>query len=796
MNIFNMFVVDFTLNHQKQQMDTQTKTLVIVAILAFFCSLVSASSRDSKTTQSTAGTTIVSMYPNNANDIGSFLNPQWNNRYLGGIESPNGNYADAALAPGETSQHFFPYDYRFVIPCNAVITNVTVEVTRRNTLTGDLVDAEVRLRLDDYTLSPTNMASANVWLESTTSNETVSYSDPTWGTILTPEILNSELFGVIISTTNIDGTENAQAEIDAINVIVCYDIAGTTAYEPIIMDVTKQPDICSQGIGSITISASGGSGNFEYSIDGGITWTTNSSFSGLLAGNYRLMVRNSADGSCQTKASFCMIALDDKIIQPGDAIIACKPASDDVTLVVESIQPFFDLYNSGYQGEDVSCLIEPIQTSYTTADLCGPVFSLALDEERNIYTGATSLYGIGGTQAPVVSMIDGTTGAVTKLATLPGNYGIAGVDYNVDCDEIYAANLDDGMIYRLDASTGNILSSYDPLGADNGAAGLATLGERIMAVTYNPEDGRLYYSVWANDVIDNANRNTIRSVEIDPNSCNILSGTDVLEVELPWLSEACGRIDINYSMPVSDIEFSADGTTMLLSEVGFNSNIPINTAHHARLLEYDGSSTAWTLDTNGNTNNCKYRIGYNLGTNSRGGVDFGYAGTDGTNCTQGDESFVVNTGDALSGITCYAEGCYYGLQYIDATAGGNQFTSVILDMDRDQASQTKSVYGDVDILLGCSENEVFCSLTITHPTCTDSNDGSITVTGSGGSGNYEYSLDGGATYQSSNTFATLTVGAYTITIRDVNMVVCTSTCLGQLIAQNAGGCLDINVIRN
>ena len=47
----------------------------------------------------------------------------------------------------------------------------------------------------------------------------------------------------------------------------------------------------------------------------------------------------------------------------------------------------------------------------------------------------------------------------------------------------------------------------------------------------------------------------------------------------------------------------------------------------------------------------------------------------------------------------------------------------------------------------------------------DSSDGSITVTTSGGSGNFEYSLNGGA-FQSSATFTNLTAGAYTISVKD------------------------------
>jgi SprB repeat len=55
--------------------------------------------------------------------------------------------------------------------------------------------------------------------------------------------------------------------------------------------------------------------------------------------------------------------------------------------------------------------------------------------------------------------------------------------------------------------------------------------------------------------------------------------------------------------------------------------------------------------------------------------------------------------------------------------------------------------------------------TATIAACTNTN-GSITATGSGGIAPYQFSIDGGTTYQTSNVFTGLAAGVYTITIRD------------------------------
>jgi hypothetical protein len=52
--------------------------------------------------------------------------------------------------------------------------------------------------------------------------------------------------------------------------------------------------------------------------------------------------------------------------------------------------------------------------------------------------------------------------------------------------------------------------------------------------------------------------------------------------------------------------------------------------------------------------------------------------------------------------------------------------------------------------------------------CDGDTDGSITLTGTGGTPGYEYSIDNGSNYQTSQTFTNLTPGAYPVMVRDAN----------------------------
>jgi hypothetical protein len=96
-----------------------------------------------------------------------------------------------------------------------------------------------------------------------------------------------------------------------------------------------------------------------------------------------------------------------------------------------------------------------------------------------------------------------------------------------------------------------------------------------------------------------------------------------------------------------------------------------------------------------------------------------------------------------------------------------------------------------DIISGCEKSG---SITITQPTaitasavknndvsCFNGTDGKLTVTASGGTGILTYSINGGTSNQTSNVFSGLTIGTYTVTVKDANN--CTKTTNAVTISQ-------------
>lgn len=618
--------------------------------------------------------------------------------------APDGNHSYSNVFPGDTSRFLYLRDFGFNIPCNAIIDSVTVEVVRRNNSAVDVVDAHVNL-FNPYTLSlsATNMADTSTpWLEGG-GYETVSYTDATWGEMLTADMINSDRFGVIIAANNILTAGRSEAYVDAVELKVHYTVTAAPNY-PISFDVNKT-DACYDE-GTIEIVAIGGSGSFEYSINSGASWQSSNIFPNLAQGDYVVLVRN-ADMTCQTAPVYINLSGDERILQPGDAVVTCAIyPGNRVTMAVEKMQPLYGLYTAGETGYDISNVIAPHSFEWTVDDLGGEVFSVAIDDERHLYTATTVLYDLspGGSVPVYVSRIDALTGNVMIIDTLPGDAGAGGVEYQEGCDQLFVANLSDGRIYRMNPETGDVLSTFDPLNPDNGAPLIAPLGERVIALAYNYNDNRLYYSVWASDFNMSGLRNTIRSVAIDPVTCDFIPGSDQLEITMKWTSEYgdTGSTD-DFSMPVGDIEFNMSGTIMMISETGFDSDGPSSKAHESRVMKFTGTAGSWIHNPvlpPGNTN-IQFEFGeVSAGLNARGGIDFANSGFDGSNCTMDNEEYIIGTADALRGANCNTLGCIYGLQYMSAD-GGKPSNSVLLDIGRNLDSQQKSIFGDVDMVMGC-----------------------------------------------------------------------------------------------
>lgn len=419
----------------------------------------------------------------------------------------------------------------------------------------------------------------------------------------------------------------------------------------------------------------------------------------------------------------------------------------------------------------------------------GQVFGIATAPNNEIYLTSTTVYGcqpdfnpFGPAGASGIYRIDPITGAVSQFVTTgpfsPGSPqipnsggGLGNIAYDLNHNQFFVTNQSDGRIYRIDAS-GNVLDRFDPQFLAHPSPcnpgvlpGFAPLGQRLWGIGYNQVDGKLYFARWVEDkgrICPTAN-NQIFSIGIDPVTGNFLAtncsggncnGGEVLEITMPdHLDTHQPATYNNYSMPVSDIEFSQAGW-MLVGErsMGEDCGEPDDSntgyypkffAHQSRVLEYYKPGASWQL-TPGHAippftnyaNDLKFSIGFpgqsttsinTGGPNCVGGVDYGYQSFDPANgggpifC----DSMVWSSGDALvcnpTGLICGSPLCanqnvaqspdrIYGIQGNPAS-GGDHCSGLLIDLDGDICCYDKRRNGDIDILkcISCeSISEIPC----------------------------------------------------------------------------------------
>jgi len=260
-----------------------------------------------------------------------------------------------------------------------------------------------------------------------------------------------------------------------------------------------------------------------------------------------------------------------------------------------------------------------ITPSNWNIDSIRQVFGVALDEFDNIYLGASDVYKtnytpINGLSRGQIFKCEAPSFRAVPFVALPTGQGelngIGNLAYNEKNNLLYASNLEDGKIYRINLN-GDILDSFDPFVADNGAAGIAPQGEQIWGIQINNEgdDCRLYFAR-----ISNTER-TIYSIRLNVDGS--FPATNDIRTDVQNLPGVRSRI--------TDIAFSKNGNMMITAERGTNF-IPGSGErgpHEAQVNKYVRSGGVWTAERQLFVGE-RLNPTFNAGENSAGGVDFGY----------------------------------------------------------------------------------------------------------------------------------------------------------------------------
>jgi hypothetical protein len=363
-------------------------------------------------------------------------------------------------------------------------------------------------------------------------------------------------------------------------------------------------------------------------------------------------------------------------------------------------------------------------------DSIGQVFGIAIDDSANIYLAGSDVYLIQNNQPPGIStgniyMSRPPLFRAERIVTIPNAgdpfNGIGNIAFNRVHNTLFASNLEDGKIYRINPFTRTILDSYDPWTADAGGVnGIADQNEQVWGLGINYEAGGVVKIYFAR--IGNAGRQ-MYSVQLSASGGFPASGSEVIEINnLP-----------GDEIRITDIAFSNNGRKMLWAERGGINKVdfingapfpPIVDGSHSNIVaEYLKPAAVWNFAK-------EYKVGSNVkaefgdgndpvipntiqfGQNSSGGVDYGFEQKSASNPLTGVDSMIWASGNWLHKGSRYEPGqpddsLYYGIQGISSTTIGNVRTDIVIDFDNNGTTfPDKGLVGDVE-MFKCRYNPAF-----------------------------------------------------------------------------------------
>ena len=578
-------------------------------------------------------------------------------------------------------------------------------------------------------------------------------------------------------------------------------IIGAPASPSIINVASTDPTECNVCDGTITVSAIGGQGSYEYSNDGGATWQTSNIFPALCGGSYDIAIRN-ANGTCEVLG--LTEVLEDKVAPVISSVTSSNPtncgiADGTITVLASSAignsleysidgglswqasNLFIGLSGDNYEirvrNADETCMVSA--PDEILIDKISPIIEDVVTVEPTncgAADGTITITATAGSSATEYSIDGGvnwsSTGTFTNLGAGSYNIFIRNADGTcVVANTLAAAN--DGLNNNT-----NTTSGYNPVIITPPSAPAITnvastnptdcnVCDGTLTITAVGGSGTYEYSndgglTWqASNLFDalcgDSYETMVRNVG---GTCETVGPIEVLEDKTPPVfTDAVGT-------DVTDCGIS-DGT------ITITANSPI------------GNAIQYSIDAGSNWQSSNVFVGLTAGT-----YPIAVRNADGTCIINGTtitidapvqpvitnvvSDDVSNCGVTDGTITITATGV--SVEYsIDGGTNwqvDNEFTNLAAGTYNVAVRNVDGTCFVLDannpVIITTPDAPSITNVASTDPTDCNSNDGIITITATGGSGNYEYKIDGALFWQTSNVFPGLSGGSYTTYVRNAD----------------------------
>lgn len=507
--------------------------------------------------------------------------------------------------------------------------------------------------------------------------------------------------------------------------------------------------------GSISVNSLNGVAPLRFSVDSGVTWQSDSVFTGLAAGRYYVRVQDAA--GCSRDTIVEITALNNLATTYVISNALCAGGNGTVAIATGGVPPVRYSSDGGttYQYDSLFTLpagvynFSVIDTNGCSADSIititepQPLMGIYADSAircNGNSDGIISVVSVSGGTGPFTYSFDGNGYAAdsTSAGFAPGSHTVSIRDANGCTKDTVIIVGDKAPIVAVYADSAVIC------GGANGIISVVSVTGGTPPYTYSFDNGP-----YAADTTIATLPAGVHTVSIrDANGCLKDTSINVLEAALIQGTYVSANVLCN------------GGASGVISVTGVTGGNPPY-SYSFDNAAYGTDTTISTLSAGPHLVSIRDANGCTKDTTiiltEPGAIAAGYTVTNAL-CRGANGSIVV---DILSGGTGAFEfssdgGSTYQASDSFSVPAGNYVIRI-----RDANGCTK----DSSITIG-EPTAIVGTYAVTNVACFAANSGSIIVTASGGTPGYEYSINGGA-YQADDSFA-VAAGTYVVRIRDAN----------------------------
>lgn len=478
----------------------------------------------------------------------------------------------------------------------------------------------------------------------------------------------------------------------------------------------------------LTVTATGGSGVYEYSVDG-INFQASGVFSALSDGIYTATVRDGNGCAAETSVIVSSGTLLATIAQTSQNLCFGQQNAALTVTVAGGIPPYSYSLNGGapqesnvFAGLGAGTYTVDVQDAINTTITNNMIVvgqPALLEAMSNTSLNVVTTTVTGGTSPYSFSLNGGAAQSSGVFGSLSnGDYTVVVTDAN-GCSSSASANVNVPALVIVDVVSENV----------NPCTGMAGTLTAFSTGGIPPYEYRLDGGAWQSSAsFENVSAGVSHMVEVRDAVNTIVSNAFVITA--PTTVAASVTVSAYNAIVVAQ-----DGAAPYTYSL--NGGAAQDNGNFTDLA--NGSYAVVVTDANGCTDEVTFTVNYTP-------LGMTFVGTNITCAGLSDGSIVVT---AQGGTPPYS-------------FSSNPFPLVNLAAGTYTVTVTDAL-GDVRTsIITLTEPDVL-GATINH-----NGSGTVTVIATGGTTPYNYSLDGGATYQTSPVFTNVVDGVYTVMVRDAN----------------------------